>query len=56
MTLERWLEWAAEDAERRGIDGLPALLEALGRATASLRAADWNDDADGPSPDGEEAR
>ncbi len=50
MTLERWLEWASADAEQRGLDGLPALLESLGNATASLRAADWNDEADGPSP------
>ena len=50
MTLERWLEAATADAERRGLASLTPLLEALGKATAVLRAADWNDLADGPSP------
>lgn len=50
MTLERWLEAATADAERRGLTSLAPLLEALGKATAALRAADWNDPADGPSP------
>jgi len=54
MTLDQWLTEAKADAERRGIDGLPALLETLANATASLRAADWNDVADGPSPVDEE--
>jgi hypothetical protein len=50
VTLDHWLAAATEDAERRGIEELPALLEALAAATAALRAADWNDQADGPSP------
>jgi hypothetical protein len=49
MTIKTWLDNASRDAERRGIAGLPALLEALARATAALRAADWNSDATGES-------
>jgi hypothetical protein len=40
-----WLEDAVRDAERRGLSDLRPLLEALARATAALRAADWNLDA-----------
>ena len=47
MTIEAWLESATADAERRGLPELRALLEALARSTAALRAADWNDDATG---------
>ena len=54
MTLARWLDAARDDARRRGLPELPALLETLARATAALRAADWNDRPDGPSPPGEE--
>jgi len=46
MTLEAWLKAAAEDAERRGLPALKPLLETLARATAALRAADFNDRAD----------
>ncbi|HEY5618860.1 MAG TPA: hypothetical protein VIK60_13035 [Vicinamibacterales bacterium] len=45
MTLETWLDNAVRDAERRGLPALRPLLEALARATAVLRAADWNLDA-----------
>ncbi|MDP1571119.1 MAG: hypothetical protein Q8L86_14080 [Vicinamibacterales bacterium] len=55
MTLDQWLADAKADAERRGVEGLPALLETLAAATAALRAADWNDVADGPSPVDEES-
>jgi len=47
MTPEAWLTAATLDAEKRGIAGLPAVLEALARATAALRAADFNDEASG---------
>jgi hypothetical protein len=45
MTLESWLQAAIADAERRGLPALKPLLEALARATAALRGADFNDDA-----------
>ncbi len=44
-----WLENAVQDADRRGLPDLKPLLEALARATATLRSADWNDDAAGES-------
>jgi hypothetical protein len=45
MTIKTWLEVATQDAERRGLPALKPLLETLARATATLRAADWNGDA-----------
>jgi hypothetical protein len=42
MTIEAWLTSAVEDADRRGLPAMRALLEALARSTAVLRAADWN--------------
>ncbi|MEP7117253.1 MAG: hypothetical protein ABI880_06720 [Acidobacteriota bacterium] len=54
MTVERWLEAALTDADRRGLPELKPLLQGLAAATAALRAADWNDradaDAGAPSP------
>lgn len=47
MTLEQWLEDGKSDAHRRKLPELADLLETLSRATAALRAADWNDDASG---------
>lgn len=47
MTIEQWLEDAKSDAYRRKMPDLAGLLDGLGRATAALRAADWNDDASG---------
>ena len=47
MTIKTWLELAAQDAERRGLQNMRPLFEALARATAALRMADWNDDATG---------
>jgi hypothetical protein len=47
MTIKTWLEMATQDAERRGLPALKPLLEALARATATLRTADWNADATG---------
>ena len=47
MTIESWLKAAVADAERRGLPELKPILEALGRSTQALRAADFNDDASG---------
>jgi len=47
MTIDSWLESAVTDAERRGLPELKATLETLARATAALRAADFNDNAAG---------
>ena len=47
MTIDAWLTNAIRDAERRELPALRALLEALARSTAALRAADWNSDASG---------
>jgi hypothetical protein len=47
MRVERWLELALADAERRGLPELRPLLEALAAATRQLRAAPWNDDLTG---------
>lgn len=43
MTIDAWLEAAAADADARGLPALKPLLEALARATAALRQADFND-------------
>ena len=45
MTIDTWLQAAIADAERRGLPELKPLLEALARTTQSLRAADFNDQA-----------
>ena len=57
-SIDSWLAAACADAERRGLPELKPLLEALARATATLRSADWNFDATGefdppalPDPD-----
>jgi hypothetical protein len=56
MTVERWLENAVLDAERRGLPELKPLLEGLAQATALLRAARFDDPAsaamapEAPSP------
>ena len=47
MTIKIWLDWAVQDAERRGLPKLNPLLETLARSTSALRTADWNDDATG---------
>jgi hypothetical protein len=48
MTIKIWLDNAVRDAERRGLPALGPMLEALTRATLTLRTADWNPDASGP--------
>jgi len=42
MTIDAWLQAATADAERRGLSDLKPILETLARATAALRAADFN--------------
>jgi hypothetical protein len=44
-TLSAWVAWSAADATRRGLGELAPLIESLGFSLASLRSADWNDDA-----------
>lgn len=50
MTVAEWLAAAKADALKRGLPDLIPALEGLARATEALRAADWNDDADGETP------
>ncbi len=45
MTIAAWLEMAQADAERRGLDELKRMLEALARSIKVVRAADWNENA-----------
>jgi hypothetical protein len=47
MTIDAWLQAAIADAERRGLPELKPILETLARATAALRAADFNEHAGG---------
>jgi len=49
--LASWLQAALADADRRGLPELKPLLETLSKATAALRAADFNDDASVPARD-----
>ncbi|MBL8138216.1 MAG: hypothetical protein JNL48_16450 [Acidobacteria bacterium] len=54
--IARWLAAAEADADARGLPELKPLLQGLAASTAALRAADWNDDADGfPTPASREA-
>lgn len=46
MTVAEWLALAKADAEKRGLPDLIPALDGLAKATAQLRAADWNDGAD----------
>ncbi len=47
MTIDSWLQAAIADVERRGLPEARSGLEALARSTAALRAADFNEHADG---------
>jgi hypothetical protein len=49
MTIDAWLQAAVADAERRGLADLKPILETLARATTTLRAADFNEQAQGGS-------
>ncbi|MCX6552828.1 MAG: hypothetical protein NTY02_17810 [Acidobacteria bacterium] len=52
MTIDEWLTSACADADRRELPELKTLLSSLAGAMRTLRAADWNDNADGrPGPD-----
>lgn len=51
MTVAEWLALAKADAEKRGLPDLIPALDGLARATMQLRAADWNDAADGDPKD-----
>jgi 2-methylcitrate dehydratase PrpD len=46
MSPDQWKQWAAADAERRGLHALEPLLEGLAAATARLRATEWQAAAD----------
>jgi hypothetical protein len=50
MTIDEWLKAAIADAERRGLPALKPGLETLAGAAKALRAADFNDRADGRPP------
>ena len=50
MTIDAWLDHAIADATARGLSDLPPLLEALARAMATLRDADWNENLGGSAP------
>ena len=45
MTIDSWLAAAIADAQARGLGEIKPGLEALARATAALRAADFNQQA-----------
>ena len=49
MTLDVWVAHATRDARMRGLPALVPMLEALARATAQLREADWNADVSAAS-------
>lgn len=48
--IDRWLAAAEADVEARGLQAVKPLLQGLAGALRVLRAADWNDRADGASP------
>ena len=55
MTVAEWLALAKADAEKRGLPDLIPALEGLAKATAQLRAADWNEDPSTQSPASDDA-
>jgi len=46
--LDSWKTWAIADAERRGLNGLKPILEALAASTTRLRATSWHKAPDAP--------
>jgi hypothetical protein len=42
MTIEVWLKFAIEDAERRGLPELRPLIEGVAQALRALRAAGFS--------------
>jgi len=58
MEIDAWLTSASDDARRRGLDGLPPMLETLARSTRALRTADADlrsEKAEPPEPTREDA-
>jgi len=47
MTIDDWLRAAVADADGRKLPDLKPLLESLAQALRALRAADFDDRADG---------
>ena len=47
MTIATWLEDAHREADNRALPDLIPILDTLAEAIATLRAADWNEDAAG---------
>lgn len=47
MTLDDWFAFSTTDADRRSLPDMRPVLKGLQGAAASLRAAEWNDDARG---------
>jgi hypothetical protein len=47
MTVEAWLQAAVGDASSRGLADIEPILKTLAQATRVLRAADFNDRANG---------
>ena len=50
MTIDGWLRAAIADANARGLPELKPLLESLAQSLRALRAASFNDRADGLLP------
>lgn len=48
FSLDSWKAWAIADAERRGLNGLKPILEALAASTTRLRATEWQRAPDAP--------
>ena len=44
MTVSEWLDQTLRDAAARGLGELRPMLEALARASTTLRQAPWNPD------------
>jgi hypothetical protein len=56
MKIDAWLQSAVADAEQRGLPELKPLLEALAKAVAAVRAADFNVNASSDAKPGGESR
>jgi hypothetical protein len=49
MTVDQWIEACQQDAGRRRLPEVVAMLDTLAQASRALRSADWNPDPAGPS-------
>jgi hypothetical protein len=57
FSIDSWKAWAIADAERRALNGLAPILEALAASTTRLRATSWRKAPDAPDiPPSAEAR